>query len=114
MRLEVSWGGFSGCLESSVERLETPEGDWRALEGVWRPLGSDLKAFGSLWEGGCACGRLGISWNFIEGIVGALGAILKPSEWLCENFCSRLMVPRRRLERLWTAFCRSLPNHCVS
>ena len=108
MRLEVSWGGFSGCLESSVERLETPEGDWRALGGVWRPLGSDLKAFGSLWGG--ACGRLGSSWNFIEGIVGALGAILKPSEGLCETFCSRLMVPRRRLERLLTAFCGSLPR----
>ena len=102
-------GGFSGRIESSVERLETPEGDWRALGGVWRPLGSDLKVFGSLWGG--ACGRLGSSWNFIEGIVGALGAILKPSEWLCETFCSRLMVPRRRLERLMTAFCGSLPRH---
>ena len=78
MRLEASWGGFSGRLESSVKRLETPEGDWRALGGVWRPLGSDLKAFGSL--GGVACQRLGISWNFIEGIVGAVGDILKPSE----------------------------------
>ena len=63
MRLEVSWGGFSGCLESSVERLETPEGDWRALGGVW----SDLKAFGSLGVG--SGGRLGSSWNCIEGIV---------------------------------------------
>ena len=72
--------GFSGRLESSVQRMETPEGDWRALGGVWRPLGSDLKAFGSLWGG--ACGRLRSSWNFIEGIVGALGAILKPSEGL--------------------------------
>ena len=77
--------GFSGRLESSVERMETPEGDWRALGGVWRPLGSDLKAFGSLLGGG-ACGRLGISWNVIEGIVGALGAILKPSEGLFETF----------------------------
>ena len=67
MRLEVSWGGFSGRLESSVERLETPEGDWRALGGVWRPLGSDLKAFGSLWGGA------------LVGILGSLGILLKVS-----------------------------------
>ena len=73
MRLEVFWGGFSGRLESSVERLETPEGDWRALGGVWRPLGSDLKAFGSLWGG--ACGRLGSSWNSNEGMVGPFEAV---------------------------------------
>ena len=70
MRLEVSWGGFSGCLESSVERLETPEGDWRALGGVWRPLGSDLKAFGSLWGGG---------GGTLVGVLGALGILLKAS-----------------------------------
>ena len=108
MRLEVSWGAFLGVLRAlwSVWRL------LKAIGGLWEAsgdLGSDLKAFGSLWGG--ACGRLGSSWNFIEGIVGALGAILKPSEGLCETFCSRLMVPRRRLERLLTAFCGSLPRH---
>ena len=60
-------GGFSGRIESSVERLETPEGDWRALGGVWRPLGSDLKAFGSLWGGA------------LVGVLGSLGILLKAS-----------------------------------
>ena len=62
-------GGFSGRLESSVERLETPEGDWRALGGVWRPLGSDLKAFGSLLGGARLWASLGIllkaSWELL-------------------------------------------------
>ena len=77
MRLEVSWGGFSGCLESSVERLETPEGDWRALGGVWRPLGSDLKAFGRFW-------------GSLVGALGALGIVLKISWELLRLSYSRL------------------------